>query len=551
FPSARRAELLRPVNARLEARVHGIRHAHVTEGRIHEVGAVLGAAEPPGHRVLGPHDAAREVLSGFPPAVTAARDALFGRAAVAPGVIHVAVGGHVAGILRGGPLEDGIRRERRRRLEVRRSAVTRARAGLVGQLEHPAADRGPIADGRRRKGLRKRQPHIGAALEGADLAEGGIGALLAVLPRDDAPHVPARGHARDLHRERARGVVARELLRGAQLSSLRQLPRHLIEPGALPERHQAAGMPATAVPAHAVDIVDHVGGGGERRKQRHEQRGEQQQDLASDPRVGHCSLHDGAAGSRAIYNHGLAVATRKRVSPAERRRRVLRAHARGDRGGAPLRAARDVSGALGRGRHALHRRPPAGRGPRRGPWRELMVEIQGAVIADWQRAFARTWRRCGPELALVEPRACEAHADGAAGRLSLSEARQRSVLANGVLRRIDSATARAWIMSAYFVPSRRFRKALRRAARRGVDVRLLLPGARTDHPWVRQAARRFYGKLLRNGVKIFEYQPRMLHAKMILCDDWVSIGSSNLDRWSFRWNLEANQEIADADFANA
>jgi len=190
-------------------------------------------------------------------------------------------------------------------------------------------------------------------------------------------------------------------------------------------------------------------------------------------------------------------------------------------------------------------------GARRGPWRELMVEIQGPVIADWQRAFARTWRRCGPELGLVEPPACEAHADGAAGRLSLSEARQRSVLANGVLRRIDSATARAWIMSAYFVPSRRFRKALRRAARRGVDVRLLLPGARTDHPWVRQAARRFYGKLLRNGVKIFEYQPRMLHAKMILCDDWVSIGSSNLDRWSFRWNLEANQEIADADFANA
>ncbi len=189
-------------------------------------------------------------------------------------------------------------------------------------------------------------------------------------------------------------------------------------------------------------------------------------------------------------------------------------------------------------------------GARRGPWRELMVEIQGPVIADWQRAFARTWRRCGPELALVEPPACEAHADGAAGRLSLSEARQRSVLANGVLRRIDSATARAWIMSAYFVPSRRFRKALRRAARRGVDVRLLLPGARTDHPWVRQAARRFYGKLLRNGVKIFEYQPRMLHAKMILCDDWVSIGSSNLDRWSFRWNLEANQEIADAYFAN-
>jgi phosphatidylserine/phosphatidylglycerophosphate/cardiolipin synthase-like enzyme len=106
-------------------------------------------------------------------------------------------------------------------------------------------------------------------------------------------------------------------------------------------------------------------------------------------------------------------------------------------------------------------------------------------------------------------------------------------------------------MSAYFVPSRRFRKALRRSARRGVDVRLLVPGPRTDHPWVRQAARRFYGKLLRNGVRIFEYQPRMLHAKMILCDEWVSIGSSNLDRWSFRWNLEANQEIDDRRASDA
>ncbi len=190
-------------------------------------------------------------------------------------------------------------------------------------------------------------------------------------------------------------------------------------------------------------------------------------------------------------------------------------------------------------------------GGRRGPWRELMVEIEGAVVADWQRAFARTWRRCGPELGLHEPHICAPRADGAAGRLSLSEARQRSVLASGVIRRIDSTARRAWIMSAYFVPSRRFRKVLRRAARRGVDVRLLMPGARTDHPWVRQAARRFYGKMLRNGVQIFEYQPHMLHAKAILCDDWVSIGSSNLDRWSLRWNLEANQEVADPGFADA
>ena len=186
-----------------------------------------------------------------------------------------------------------------------------------------------------------------------------------------------------------------------------------------------------------------------------------------------------------------------------------------------------------------------------GPWREVMVQIEGPVVADWQRAFARTWRRCGPELALAAAPPCAPRPGGAAGRLSLSEARQRSVLAGGVIRRIDGAVTRAWIMSAYFVPSRRFRKALRRAARRGVDVRLLTPGARTDHPWVRQASRRFYGKMLRSGVRIFEYQPQMLHAKIILCDDWVSVGSSNLDRWSLRWNLEANQEVADARFAAA
>jgi phosphatidylserine/phosphatidylglycerophosphate/cardiolipin synthase-like enzyme len=187
----------------------------------------------------------------------------------------------------------------------------------------------------------------------------------------------------------------------------------------------------------------------------------------------------------------------------------------------------------------------------RGPWRELMLEIEGPVVADWQRAFARTWRRFGAELALPEAAPCAPDPHGAPGRLALSEARQRSVLASGVLRRIDRACARVWIMSAYFVPSRRFRKVLRRTARRGVDVRLLLPGPRTDHPWVRQAARRFYGKLMRSGVAIWEYQPHMLHAKMILCDDWVSVGSSNLDRWSFRWNLEANQEIASAAAAEA
>jgi phosphatidylserine/phosphatidylglycerophosphate/cardiolipin synthase-like enzyme len=92
---------------------------------------------------------------------------------------------------------------------------------------------------------------------------------------------------------------------------------------------------------------------------------------------------------------------------------------------------------------------------------------------------------------------------------------------------------------------------LARAARRGVDVRLLLPGPHTDHPAVRHAGRRFYRRLLAAGVRIYEYQPRFQHAKVSLIDDWVAIGSSNLDRWNLRWNLEANQEIDAPDFAAA
>jgi cardiolipin synthase A/B len=184
------------------------------------------------------------------------------------------------------------------------------------------------------------------------------------------------------------------------------------------------------------------------------------------------------------------------------------------------------------------------------PWRDLVVEIHGPVVSDWQRAFARTWQRSGGELTLPLPSLDPLPGNGSKGRVVLSEAWYRSELANAVAQRITQASKRAWIMSAYFVPSRRFRKALRRAARRGVDVRLVVPGPLTDHPWVRQAARRFYGKLLRNNVRIFEYQPRVLHGKMTICDDWVSIGSSNLDRWSFKWNLEANQEIDSAALAD-
>ena len=106
------------------------------------------------------------------------------------------------------------------------------------------------------------------------------------------------------------------------------------------------------------------------------------------------------------------------------------------------------------------------------------------------------------------------------------------------------ARERVCICTTYFIPSLWIRHALRRAARRGVDVRLLLPGPRMDHLAFRFANRRHYGSLLAAGVRIFEYQRSFLHAKYALVDrNWGLIGSSNLDSWSGRLNLEADLEV--------
>ena len=181
-------------------------------------------------------------------------------------------------------------------------------------------------------------------------------------------------------------------------------------------------------------------------------------------------------------------------------------------------------------------------------WRETMVSIRGPVLADWRDLFAEVWRRAGGTLAPAAASPAPL-AVGMRGRVEVTNAPRRHDITRTLLKSVGAARERVWIATAYFIPPWRLRRALRAAARRGVDVRLLLPGPHTDHPGVRHAGRRFYGRLLVNGVRIFEYQPRFLHSKVALCDQWVSIGSSNFDRWNGRWNLEANQAIDDAGFA--
>ncbi len=113
---------------------------------------------------------------------------------------------------------------------------------------------------------------------------------------------------------------------------------------------------------------------------------------------------------------------------------------------------------------------------------------------------------------------------------------------------LRSARRRVVIANAYFFPGYRFMKELRRAARRGVDVRLILQG-QPDMPIVKTAASMLYHQLLGAGVRIYEYCERPLHGKVALVDDeWATVGSSNLDPLSLALNLEANVIIRDRDF---
>ncbi len=182
-------------------------------------------------------------------------------------------------------------------------------------------------------------------------------------------------------------------------------------------------------------------------------------------------------------------------------------------------------------------------------WRETAVRVSGPVLADWQELFVRVWDRHTAQALLLPAPAPRIEQANMRGRVATASPLRAQDIRRSLFHRVHDAEQRVWLATAYFVPSRKLLRALKRAARQGVDVRLLLPGPRTDHPAIRHAGRRFYSALLRHGVRIFEYQPRFLHAKTLLCDQWVTIGSSNFDRWNLRWNLEANQEVDDPGFA--
>jgi cardiolipin synthase len=189
--------------------------------------------------------------------------------------------------------------------------------------------------------------------------------------------------------------------------------------------------------------------------------------------------------------------------------------------------------------------PSAKPGP--GGWRDTHARVEGPAAMETALVFEEGWRRAGGERIGLKAAEEDLGAPGARVMVLDSRPGRGAVESASVLASIVSAArSRIWITMAYFAPRTRAARFLGRAARRGVDVRMILP-AKTDVRLVRHAGHGFYSGLLAAGVRVFEYQAAVLHAKTMVADGLFSvIGSSNYDFRSFELNAECNFVVRDA-----
>ncbi len=190
-----------------------------------------------------------------------------------------------------------------------------------------------------------------------------------------------------------------------------------------------------------------------------------------------------------------------------------------------------------------------GNGQDAGHWRDTHVRVEGPAVRDLLGGFLDNWSEAtqcilsGREH-LPDLRGFD---DGVQVQVTRSTAQKGSTDAEHLFyAAIASARTRLWLTSAYFAPRQAFVDALCEAAGRGVDIRVLVNGPHIDKQAVRQAGRRSYRRLLACGVRLFEYQRTMLHAKAMLVDPaWATVGSINFDNRSFALNDELNLSLRD------
>ena len=190
--------------------------------------------------------------------------------------------------------------------------------------------------------------------------------------------------------------------------------------------------------------------------------------------------------------------------------------------------------------------------PERGlaPWRDTGLTLRGPILAELQQAFADNWARLGTPLETAAVAETDTLAEAGSTALRLI-ATQPSTAGVYRLDQMIAAMARKtlWLTDAYFVGVAPYVQALASAARDGVDVRLLVPGA-SDIPPVAGMSRAGYRPLLEAGVRVFEWNGSMLHAKTAVADaQWARVGSSNLNLASWLGNSELDVAIEDVEFA--
>jgi cardiolipin synthase len=189
-----------------------------------------------------------------------------------------------------------------------------------------------------------------------------------------------------------------------------------------------------------------------------------------------------------------------------------------------------------------------GGGRRPEEWRETNARFEGPAVSQLEAAFVAGWAEATGELLTGRLTVPEGTAGGVLAGLLFTAPTLGSTPAERYLAlSIAGARERLYITNSYFAPDTNFATLLALAARRGVDVRLLVGGPRTDIRAARLVARGRYEGLLEAGVRIYEYQPTTLHAKTFVVDGrWVSIGSMNFDNRSLALNDEASLMVLDS-----
>jgi cardiolipin synthase len=187
---------------------------------------------------------------------------------------------------------------------------------------------------------------------------------------------------------------------------------------------------------------------------------------------------------------------------------------------------------------------------RRTGWRETNVRFEGPAVRQLQAAFAAAWTEATGVM-LTGRATVERFEDGVAtaGVLNASPTLGSTAAERFVALSIAGAQRTLYITNAYFAPDDNFVGLLSRAAQRGVDIRLLVAGPRTDVRLARTAGRARYETLLASGVRIFEWQPSTLHSKTFVVDGlWSTVGTMNFDNRSLVLNDEVSLMVLDADF---